>query len=93
MVASVHPFQTWRARLRPRVAALNSCWLASESAKGTIANDDSACDSPYDKNPNPWLLREGANPLNYAHRGGVTDFPENTLYAYYEVTKAGADVL
>ena len=65
----------------------------SESAKGTIANDDSSCDSPYDKNPNPWLLREGANPLNYAHRGGVTDFPENTLYAYYEVAKAGADVL
>jgi glycerophosphoryl diester phosphodiesterase len=36
---------------------------------------------------------QGADPLNFAHRGGVTDFPENTLYAYAEAAKAGADVL
>lgn len=32
-------------------------------------------------------------PLNFAHRGGVTDFPENTLYAYSEAAGASADVL
>jgi glycerophosphoryl diester phosphodiesterase len=36
---------------------------------------------------------QGSDPLNFAHRGGVTDFPENTLYAYTEAAKAGADVL
>ena len=59
---------------------------------GTIANDDTACDKPFTKDPNPWLM-QGAAPLNFAHRGGVTDFPENTLYAYAEAAKAGADVL
>ena len=59
---------------------------------GTIANDDTACDKPFTKDPNPWLM-QGADPLNFAHRGGVTDFPENTLYAYAEAAKAGADVL
>ena len=59
---------------------------------GTIANDDTACDKPFTKDPNPWLMH-GADPLNFAHRGGVTDFPENTLYAYAEAAKAGADVL
>jgi glycerophosphoryl diester phosphodiesterase len=59
---------------------------------GTIANDDTACDTPFSKDPNPWLVN-GADPLNFAHRGGVTDFPENTLYAYAEAAKAGADVL
>lgn len=58
----------------------------------TIANDDSTCDAPFSKDPNPWL-RHGADPLNFAHRGGVIDFPENTLYAYAEAAKAGADVL
>jgi len=62
------------------------------SALGTIANDDTACDKPFTKDPNPWLVN-GADPLNFAHRGGVTDFPENTLYAYAEAAKAGADVL
>lgn len=64
----------------------------TSSVQGTIANDDSACDTPFSKNPNPWL-RNGADPLNFAHRGGVTDFPENTLYAYAEAARAGADVL
>lgn len=60
---------------------------------GTIANDDTVCDSPYIKaDPNRWRVN-GGDPLNYAHRGGVIDFPENTLYAYAEVAKAGADVL
>lgn len=59
---------------------------------GTIANDDTACDIPFSKDPNPWLVN-GADPLNFAHRGGVTDFPENTLYAYAEAARAGADVL
>lgn len=64
----------------------------STNAVGTIANDDSSCDSPFTKDPNPWL-RNGADPLNFAHRGGVIDFPENTLYAYAEAARAGADVL
>lgn len=59
---------------------------------GTIANDDTACEAPFDIVPNPWLVN-GADPLNFAHRGGVTDFPENTLYAYSEAALAGADVL
>ncbi len=59
---------------------------------GTIANDDTACDKPFSNEPNPWLVK-GADPLNFAHRGGVRDFPENTLYAYAEAARAGADVL
>lgn len=64
----------------------------STEATGTIANDDTACDMPFSKTPNRWLTH-GADPLNFAHRGGVTDFPENTLYAYAEAARAGADVL
>lgn len=64
----------------------------SNETIGTLANDDTACDTPFSKDPNPWLV-DGADPLNFAHRGGVIDFPENTLYAYAEVAKAGADVL
>ncbi len=67
--------------------------LTADTAIGTIANDDGRCDSPFNKEPNPWILPTGSDPLNYAHRGGVIDFPENTLYAYYEVARAGADVL
>ncbi|MFK7975859.1 MAG: glycerophosphodiester phosphodiesterase family protein [Halioglobus sp.] len=74
------------------VAISENARLTSDSATGTIANDDSSCDMPFTKEPNPWL-RNGADPLNFAHRGGVTDFPENTLYAYSEAAKAGADVL
>lgn len=58
----------------------------SSAATGHIANDDTACDVPYEKaDPNRWRVPAGADPLNYAHRGGVIDFPENTLYAYSEV--------
>lgn len=63
-----------------------------DAALGTIANDDAQCTSPALKEPNPWRVF-GADPLNYAHRGGVIDFPENTLYAYAEVATVGADVL
>ncbi|MFK7731431.1 MAG: glycerophosphodiester phosphodiesterase family protein [Pseudomonadales bacterium] len=67
--------------------------LTASTVIGTIANDDSVCDSPYVKAlPNRWRVID-ADPLNYAHRGGVIDFPENTLYAYAEVAKVGADVL
>ncbi|NND66765.1 MAG: hypothetical protein HKN19_04175, partial [Halioglobus sp.] len=62
------------------------------SALGTIANDDSSCATPFSKDPNPWVVGD-ADPLNFAHRGGVIDFPENTLYAYAEAARAGADVL
>jgi glycerophosphoryl diester phosphodiesterase len=62
------------------------------SAVGTIANDDAVCSQSANKEPNPWRVF-GADPLNYAHRGGVIDFPENTLYAYAEVAQIGADVL
>lgn len=65
----------------------------TSEATGTIANDDSDCSAPFTKEPNPWLVAAGEDPLNYAHRGGVIDFPENTLYAYSEVALAGADVL
>jgi glycerophosphoryl diester phosphodiesterase len=65
----------------------------SDTATGFIANDDTACDTPYTKaDPNRWRTL-GADPLNYAHRGGVIDYPENTLYAYAEVAELGADVL
>ncbi len=63
-----------------------------DTALGTIANDDALCQTSADKEPNPWRVF-GADPLNYAHRGGVIDFPENTLYAYAEVAEVGADVL
>lgn len=62
------------------------------TATGTIANDDSSCDNPFSKDPNPFV-RNGQPPLNIAHRGGVTDFPENTLFAYSEAAAIGADVL
>jgi Glycerophosphoryl diester phosphodiesterase family/Calx-beta domain len=69
----------------------NSTPTATE-VTGTIANDDTSCDLPFTKDSKRWLVH-GTDPLNFAHRGGVTDFPENTLYAYAEAAKAGADVL
>lgn len=66
--------------------------LTDDSVVATIADDDNACDTPFNDTPNPWLV-DGADPLNFAHRGGVTDFPENTLYAYAEAARAGVDVL
>lgn len=75
-----------------RISASDNATPTATDVTGTIANDDTACDAPFSKDPNPWLVH-GADPLNFAHRGGVTDFPENTLYAYAEAAKAGADVL
>ena len=66
--------------------------LSESTVKGTVANDDSSCSLPYVNSPNPFLVTDG-KVMNYAHRGGVIDFPENTLYAYKEVAKANADVL
>ena len=73
-------------------SASSNAIATNNTVIGTIANDDTACDAPFDIVPNPWLVN-GAAPLNFAHRGGVTDFPENTLYAYSEAALAGADVL
>lgn len=58
------------------------------SATGFIANDDMPCLLP--PADNPWLARR---PIGFAHRGGVREFPENTLYAYREAARLGADVL
>lgn len=86
--AEEEPAETFSLQIS---ASANSVPTAME-ATGTIANDDTSCDAPFTKDPNPWLVN-GADPLNFAHRGGVTDFPENTLYAYAEAALAGADVL
>lgn len=66
--------------------------VTADHAIGTIANDDSACSAPDVTAPNPWRA-EDRRVLNFAHRGGVIDFPENTLYAYKQAALAGADVL
>ncbi|WP_162845942.1 glycerophosphodiester phosphodiesterase family protein [Seongchinamella sediminis] len=75
-----------------RYSVRGNATALGEVATATIANDDTACDAPFQLTDNPWRVF-GADPLNYAHRGGVIDFPENTLYAYAEVAAAGADVL
>lgn len=66
--------------------------IAQSVAVATIANDDTACLQPPIGLSNRWLA-DDRRVLNYAHRGGVIDFPENTLYAYKKVAAAGADVL
>lgn len=57
-------------------------------ALGVIADDDSSCLLP--PAANPWLER---SPIGFAHRGGVREFPENTLYAYDQAARLGLDVL
>ena len=64
----------------------------ANSAVGTIANDDTDCSLPDLTGENPWRA-DDRQMLNFAHRGGVIDFPENTLYAYKQAALAGADVL
>ena len=86
--AQEEPAETFRLAFSTSENAV----ATSEETLGTLSNDDTACDMPYNKTPNPWLVGD-ADPLNYAHRGGVIDFPENTIYAYAEVAIAGADVL
>lgn len=66
--------------------------FTASTADVFVANDDTACVAPAPGAPNRWLQADRRN-LNYAHRGGVIDFPENTLYAYKKVAAAGADVL
>jgi glycerophosphoryl diester phosphodiesterase len=39
---------------------------------------------------NPWL---GRRVLNIAHQGGEAEFPSNTMYAFRQSLKAGADML
>jgi glycerophosphoryl diester phosphodiesterase len=39
---------------------------------------------------NPWLE---SKPLNIAHQGGEDEFPSNTMYAFKQSLKAGADML
>jgi len=39
---------------------------------------------------NPWLARRV---LNIAHQGGEDEFPSNTMYAFRQALKAGADML
>ncbi|MHA7832981.1 MAG: glycerophosphodiester phosphodiesterase, partial [Algiphilus sp.] len=64
--------------------------LHRNHAIGTIANDDSACLPALPGTENPWLARR---PISFAHRGGVIEFPENTLFAYHRAEAVGADVL
>jgi glycerophosphoryl diester phosphodiesterase len=88
--ADPEPAETFRLVI---TTSSNASPTANE-AIGTIANDDVDCSAPFVKaDPNRWRVADGADPLNYAHRGGVIDFPENTLYAYGEVALLGADVL
>ncbi len=68
-------------------AALDAT-IVDGTATGFIANDDMPCLMPPSENP--WLARR---PIGFAHRGGVREFPENTLYAYREAARLGADVL
>lgn len=66
--------------------------LETATAKGTIANDDSACDPSLPGDPNPWF-QDDRFLLNYSHRGGALEYPENTLYSYKKSVDIGADVL
>lgn len=61
-------------------------------AIGTIANDDSPCELPAPGSANPWLEPERLL-LNYSHRGGAEDYPENTLYSYKKSVEINAHVL
>lgn len=66
---------------------------ASDSqAIGTIANDDSPCELPAPGSANPWMEPERLL-LNYSHRGGAEDYPENTLYSYKKSVEINAHVL
>lgn len=70
-----------RARALPRllttVPALVAAALAAPAAAGAATN--------------PWI--EPTRPLNIAHQGGEDEFPSNTMYAFRQALKAGADML
>jgi glycerophosphoryl diester phosphodiesterase len=70
------------------LSAARGVTIVDGIATGFIANDDMPCVLPPAENP--WLARR---PIGFAHRGGVREFPENTLYAYREAARLGADVL
>ncbi len=61
---------------------------SAEPATPPPAAESYSCDTP--SLDNPWLQR---TELNYSHRGGALEFPENTLYAYQRSVDIGADVL
>lgn len=65
--------------------------LANPAATGTIANDDAAC-TPRDPTnaANPWLARRI---INFSHRGGALEYPENTMYSYLQSVAINAEVL
>jgi hypothetical protein len=70
--ADPEPAETFRLVI---TTSSNASPTANE-AIGTIANDDVDCSAPFVKaDPNRWRVADGADPLNYAHRGGVIDFP------------------
>jgi glycerophosphoryl diester phosphodiesterase len=46
--------------------------------------------APAAEAANPWLK---PRPLNIAHQGGEDEFPSNTMFAFREAVKAGADML
>lgn len=77
-------------RFRLRLDSVDNARASRSEAVGTIANDDSTCLGNLPTADNPWLAR---SPISFAHRGGVREFPENTLFAYHRAAAAGSDVL
>lgn len=87
-----------RPRLAPLIPLLSlsllaACGAQSGSAFGpgeepTEEPGSYSCTAPA--TDNPWLARTD---LNFSHRGGALEFPENTLYAYQRSVDVGADVL
>lgn len=66
--------------------------LLNTSVTGTIANDDAACNAPIPGSANPWLAEDRLI-INFSHRGGAIDYPENTMYSYKRSVEIGAEVL
>ena len=61
---------------------------ANDEPPAATPDPDYSCNTPAIDNP--WLVRKE---LNFSHRGGALEFPENTLYAYQRSLDVGADVL
>lgn len=59
-------------------------------AIGVIANDDIVCTTPATNADNPWFDRRI---INFSHRGGALEYPENTMYSYLKSAEIGAEVL
>jgi glycerophosphoryl diester phosphodiesterase len=75
-----------------RLTAVEGAEQAVAQARGTIANDDSACTPPLITEPNVWR-EDDRQLLNFSHRGGALEYPENTLYSYKKSVEIGADVI